>query len=161
MLENNKEEQDKKPDIFDKIMHLPGLRVFEPLYKKYKEVLLYLFFGVLTTVVSLVSYFAFVYVLHIHVLIANVLSWILAVSFAFFTNRIWVFSAPTKNFADFITQMSEFFGGRVLTLLFEEVFIALFDTFLGFNSAIVKLIAQVAVMVLNYVVSKLFVFKKK
>ena len=45
--------QETKPDIFDKIMHLPGLRVFEPLYKKYKEVLLYLFFGVLTTVVSI------------------------------------------------------------------------------------------------------------
>ena len=48
--------QETKPDIFDKIMHLPGLRVFEPLYKKYKEVLLYLFFGVLTTVVSIGSY---------------------------------------------------------------------------------------------------------
>ena len=48
--------QEIKPDIFDKIMHLPGLRVFEPLYKKYKEVLLYLFFGVLTTVVSIGSY---------------------------------------------------------------------------------------------------------
>ena len=151
---------ENKPDIFDRIMHLPGLRVFEPLYKKYKEVLMYLFFGVLTTVVSLVSYFILVYPMHIHVLIANVISWVLAVTFAFFTNRIWVFSAPTKNFADFITQMASFFGGRVMTLIFEEVFIAVFDTALGFNSAIVKLIAQVAVMVLNYVVSKLIVFRK-
>jgi len=151
---------EKKPDIFDRIMHLPGLRVFEPLYKKYKEVLLYLFFGVLTTVVSIGSYMLFVYPLHIHVLIANVLSWILAVSFAFFTNRIWVFSAPTKGVADFLAQMTSFFGGRVLTLVFEEVFIAIFDTWLGLNSAVVKLIAQIAVMVLNYVISKLLVFKK-
>lgn len=160
-MDNQGLDTKKKPDIFDKIMHLPGLRIFEPIYKKYKEVLMYLFFGVLTTVVSLVSYFIFVYPMHIHELIANVLSWILAVSFAFFTNRIWVFSSPTKGVADFLTQMASFFGGRVLTLVFEEAFIAIFDTWMGFNSAIVKLIAQVAVMVLNYVVSKIFVFKKK
>jgi len=81
--------QEIKPDIFDKIMHLPGLRVFEPLYKKYKEVLLYLFFGVLTTVVSIGSYAFFNVTLGINELIANVISWVLAVLFAFFTNRIW------------------------------------------------------------------------
>ena len=66
--------QEIKPDIFDKIMHLPGLRVFEPLYKKYKEVLLYLFFGVLTTVVSIGSYAFFNVTLGINELIANVIS---------------------------------------------------------------------------------------
>ena len=81
--------QEIKPDIFDKIMHLPGLRVFEPLYKKYKEVLLYLFFGVLTTVVSIGSYAFFNVTLGINELIANVISLVLAVLFAFFTNRIW------------------------------------------------------------------------
>ena len=65
--------QETKPDIFDKIMHLPGLRVFEPLYKKYKEVLLYLFFGVLTTVVSIGSYAFFNVTLGINELIANVI----------------------------------------------------------------------------------------
>lgn len=62
--------QETKPDIFDKIMHLPGLRVFEPLYKKYKEVLLYLFFGVLTTVVSIGSYAFFNVAMGINELIA-------------------------------------------------------------------------------------------
>lgn len=71
--------QETKPDIFDKIMHLPGLRVFEPLYKKYKEVLLYLFFGVLTTVVSIGSYAFFNVAMGINELIANVISWVLAV----------------------------------------------------------------------------------
>ena len=69
--------QETKPDIFDKIMHLPGLRVFEPLYKKYKEVLLYLFFGVLTTVVSIGSYALFNVAMGINELIANVISWVL------------------------------------------------------------------------------------
>ena len=97
--------QETKPDIFDKIMHLPGLRVFEPLYKKYKEVLLYLFFGVLTTVVSIGSYAFFNVTLGINELIANVISWVLAVLFAFFTNRIWVFAAPTKTVEEFMKQL--------------------------------------------------------
>ena len=113
--------QETKPDIFDKIMHLPGLRVFEPLYKKYKEVLLYLFFGVLTTVVSIGSYAFFNVALGINELIANVISWVLAVLFAFFTNRIWVFAlAPTKTVEEFMKQLVSFAGGRVLTLVIER-----------------------------------------
>ena len=127
--------QETKPDIFDKIMHLPGLRVFEPLYKKYKEVLLYLFFGVLTTVVSIGSY-------------------------AFFTNRIWVFAAPTKTVEEFMKQLVSFAGGRVLTLVIEEIILLVFITMLHFNSMLIKFIAQVVVIILNYVISKLLVFRK-
>ena len=139
--------QETKPDIFDKIMHLPGLRVFEPLYKKYKEVLLYLFFGVLTTVVSIGSYAFFNVALGINELIANVISWVLAVLFAFFTNRIWVFAAPTKTVEE-------------LTLVIEEIFLLVFITMLHFNSMLIKFIAQVVVIILNYVISKLLVFRK-
>ena len=141
--------QETKPDIFDKIMHLPGLRVFEPLYKKYKEVLLYLFFGVLTTVVSIGSYAFF-----------NVISWVLAVLFAFFTNRIWVFAAPTKTVEEFMKQLVSFAGGRVLTLVIEEIILLVFITMLHFNSMLIKFIAQVVVIMLNYVISKLLVFRK-
>ena len=146
------------PDIFDKIMHLPGLRVFEPLYRKYKEVLLYLFFGVLTTVVSIGSYAFFNVTLGINELIANVISWVLAVLFAFFTNRIWVFAAPTKTVEEFMKQL--FAGGRVLTLVIEEIILLVFITMLHFNSMLIKFIAQVVVIILNYVISKLLVFRK-
>jgi putative flippase GtrA len=151
----------EKKDIFDKIMGLPGLRVFEPLYRKYKEVLLYLFFGVLTTVVSIVSYAVFNVVFGINELIANVLSWILAVLFAFFTNRIWVFSAPTKTAEEFFKQMATFASGRLVTLAIEELILLVFITILHFNSIVVKIVAQVVVIVLNYVISKLVVFRKK
>ena len=147
--------QETKPDIFDKIMHLPGLRVFEPLYKKYKEVLLYLFFGVLTTVVSIGSYAFFNVTLGINELIANV-----AVLFAFFTNRIWVFAAPTKTVEEFMKQLVSFAGGRVLTLVIEEIILLVFITMLHFNSMLIKFIAQVVVIILNYVISKLLVFRK-
>ena len=91
--------------------------------------------------------------------IANIFSWILAVLFAFITNRIWVFNAPTNTNVEFVRQMLSFFGGRILTLVIEEIIIFIFITKLEFDSVIVKLIAQIIVIVMNYVVSKLFVFK--
>ena len=86
-----------KEDIFDKIMKLPILNFFEPFYKKNKEMLLYLFFGGLTFVVSIITYGFFNVSLGLNELIANIISWIIAVTFAFFTNRIWVFNSPTNG----------------------------------------------------------------
>ena len=98
----------REKDIFDKIMELPVLRIFNPFYKKYKEILLYLFFGGLAFIISIASY-AFANIeLGMNELIANVVSWILAVLFAFITNRIWVFQAPTKTTGEFIKQITSF-----------------------------------------------------
>ena len=147
-----------KEDIFDRLMHLPVLRVFEPFYKKHKEVLLYLLFGGLTTVVSIVTFALFI-ALGINELIANVLSWILAVLFAYVTNRTWVFSSDAETKGAVIREMISFFGGRLATLLVEEAILAVFITWLGFPAMWVKVVAQVVVIVLNYVISKFFVFK--
>ena len=87
----------EKKDIFDKIMSLPGLRIFEPFYKKNKEVLMYLFFGGLTFLVSVVTYAYFNVVLGMNELIANIFSWIIAVAFAFITNKIWVFCSKNVS----------------------------------------------------------------
>ena len=145
----------EKRDIFDRMMALPILNIFEPFYKKNKEVLLYLFFGGLTFIVSIVTYAVFNVSMGINELIANVMSWVLAVSFAFATNRVWVFQAPTHTITEFLRQMLSFFGGRVVTLVIAEIIL------LGFNSMVVKVIAQVIVIVLNYVISKFFVFSEK
>lgn len=150
----------KKKDIFDKIMELPMLRVFESFYKKNKEVLLYLLFGGLTCIVSIASYVFFDVMLAMNELVANILSWILAVSFAYVTNRIWVFDAPTHTMREFLEQMASFFGGRVATLVVEEVILLVFVTLLAFPSVAVKVVAQVIVIVLNYVISKWFIFKR-
>lgn len=150
-----------KQDIFDKIMHLPVFNIFEPFYKKNKEVLMYLFFGGLTTVVSIASYAAFTVACGLNELIANVLSWILAVSFAYVTNRIWVFESDAHTFSAFIKEIVSFFGGRVITLLMEELILFVFITQLGFNGIVVKTVAQVIVIVANYVISKLLVFRSK
>ena len=146
-------------DIFDRIMQLPGFRIFNGIYKKYKEVLLYLFFGGLTTVISIISYAFFNVKLEINELLANIISWIISVSFAYFTNRIWVFHAPTDCFKNFVQQVLAFYGGRILTLFIEEGVLLIFITYLHFNSILVKVIAQIVVIVFNYVISKIWVFK--
>ena len=115
--------------VFDKLMELPILRIFNPFYKKYKEMLLY--------------------------------SWIITVMFAFLTNRVWVFQSPTDSVQAFIKQMFVFYSGRVITLVVEEAILLVFITWLGFNSMLIKVIAQVIVIVLNYVISKLVVFKER
>ena len=93
-------------------------------------------------------------------LVANIGSWILAVAFAYITNRIWVFDSNASTAADFLKEITSFVGGRVATLVIEELILFIFITNLGMNSMLVKIVAQVIVIVLNYVISKLIVFKK-
>lgn len=150
----------EKKDIFDNIMLLPGLRAFEPFYRKHKEVLLYLFFGGLSFLVSIGTFALFNVSFGINELIANVLSWIITVMFAFLTNRVWVFDSKTEGMGEFLKQMTSFYGGRVITLVIEEAILLVFITWLGFPSMIIKIIAQVVVIVLNYIISKLLIFRK-
>ena len=148
---------EKQEDIFDRIMMLPLLSKFAPFYKKHKSVLLYLLFGGLTTVVSIGTYALFLPV--VSPLIANIFSWVAAVTFAYVTNRTWVFASKEKGLA-IIQEVFAFYGGRVFTLGLEEVVLYVFITLLFFPPLTVKVFAQVIVLILNYVISKLFVFKK-
>ena len=150
-----------KEDIFDKLMELPVLRIFQPFYKKYKEILLYLFFGGLSFIVSISTYAAFNVGMRINELVANVLSWVITVLFAFLTNRVWVFQSPTNGTSEFMKQMLVFYAGRVITLVIEEVILLVFITWLGFDSMVVKIVAQVIVILLNYVISKVVVFNNE
>lgn len=146
-----------KQDIFDKIFSWRILRFAQPLYKKYKEVLLYLFFGALTTAVSIGTFYLFTDVIPLDALVANILSWFFAVLFAFLTNRTWVFEATDQPF---FRQMLSFYLGRVSTLLMEEVILLVFVTWLHMDPMVIKIAAQILVLIMNYVISKLFIFKK-
>ena len=150
---------EENADIFDKIMSLPGLRILNPFYRKYKEILLYPFFGGLTFLVSIGSYAWCNVGLGINELIANLISWILAVTFAYVTNKIWVFSTRGLGTRLFMLEIAKFFGGRLFTLAVEEAILFVFITRMQFNSVLIKVIAQVIVIVLNYLISKLVVFK--
>lgn len=147
-------------DIFDRIMHLPGLRIFESFYLTHKEVLLYLFFGGISFFLNLALFALFTEELKINVLFANAVDWVICVLFQFFTNRTWVFNGKTTTIRNFFWQILSFFGGRLFTLIVEEAILIIFIDKLGYSSITVKLIAQIIVIILNFVISKLIVFKK-
>ena len=152
---------EEKKDIFDRIMSLPVLNIFEPFYKKHKEGLLYLFFGGLAFFLSIFLYWFMYSVMHLNELVNNTIDWIICVAFQFFTNRTWVFDGKVDNTRDFVKQAASFTLGRLFTLVVEDVLLFIFITLLGFAQMPVKLAATFVVIALNYVISKLFVFKDK
>lgn len=151
---------EEKKDIFDRIMACRILSFAEPFYRKHKELLLYVFFGALTTFVNLAVFYVFTAWIVIDVLAANALAWVAAVLFAYLTNRTWVFASRATGGA-VLREAAGFFGGRVFTLLFEEAVIWVFIKQLALPAMPVKLCVQVAIVILNYLISKLIVFRKK
>ena len=145
-------------DIFDRLMSLPFLRRFYGVYAKYKSILLYLFFGGLTTIISIGSFVLCDRVFN--ELLANIISWLLAVAFAYVTNKLWVFASRTTGKAMW-KELLLFYSGRLITLGIEETLILVFVTWLQFNSVAIKIIAQVVVLVSNYAISKWITFRKK
>ena len=132
------------------------------IYMKYKEIINYLIFGVLTTVVSLLVYYISVFTFlnpdnAIELQIANIISWIAGVLFAYFTNRKFVFESKET---DKLKEAGKFFLARVVTLVIDMLIMGVGVTTLHLNDKIMKLISQVVIIVSNYIFSKLFVFKK-
>ena len=148
-------------DLFDRLMDWRPLRPLQPFWQKHREALLYLFFGGLTTLVSILSFWLFTAGLGLNELVANVLSWILAVLFAYLTNARWVFDARPQSAGERLGQLLRFYAGRLVTLGVEELLLWIFITRLGLPAMPVKIAAQVVVIVLNFVISKLLVFKKE
>ena len=133
------------------------------MYKKYKELVLYVIFGVLTTVINFIIYYACVLTFldpndSIELQIANVLSWTGAVIFAYITNRKYVFESKKKNI---VQEMSKFFGSRISVLFLEMLLMFIFVSMLGFNDKVMKVFVQVIVIASNYALSKWIVFTKK
>lgn len=126
-----------------------------------RETISYVICGVLTTIVSMGVYWLGYDFLNMDVLIANILSWVISVSFAYVVNKIFVFQSKTRQFNEVLKEVIAFFGGRVGTLLVETLILFIFVTLIGLHEMLVKLAAQFIVLVLNYVISKLFIFKDK
>lgn len=130
------------------------------LYKKYKEIINYLIFGGLTTLVSIGTYAIFTKIFNIDYLISNILSWIIAVLFAFITNKLFVFESKSKDKKLVSKEITNFFFFRIVSLGIEMVIMYTFVDLLSINDLITKVIAQVIVILSNYIFSKVFVFKK-
>ena len=145
------------------------------LIKKYRELIVYVIFGGLTTVVNLVV-FALVGLLlgDERYLITNVVAWFAAVVFAYVTNKIWVFESKSWSGKVLLKEIPSFFAARVFSFVLEEAGLYLFVDLLSFNEIsikilsfeiggelIAKVILAVVVVVVNYVLSKLVIFRKK
>lgn len=133
------------------------------LYRRYREQINYLIVGGLTTVVSLVTYWFCVSILlnaedPLQLQVANVISWICAVTFAYFTNRRFVFFSQEQNR---IREAGKFFLSRLTTLAMEMAIMALGVSVLRINDKVVKLVAQIIIIIANYVLSKLLVFRRE
>lgn len=131
------------------------------LYKKYEELTNYIIIGVITTLVSLATYYictlTFLNVKNACELqVANIISWIVSVAFAFFTNRIYVFKSKSKKI---LKEFILFYTSRLTTLLIDMLLMFLLVTIMKLNDSIAKLFVQFVIVVLNYIFSKKIVFK--
>ena len=130
---------------------------------KCKEIIRYLIVGVLTTVLSLGVYFILTNTFlnphkKLELQLANIISWFISVLFAYFVNRKYVFESKEKHI---FKESLAFFSSRLATLILDMLIMFLGVSILSFNDKLVKLFSQIVIIVLNYVLSKLFVFQKK
>ena len=142
---------------------------------KYKEIIIYVFFGGLTTVVNLAVFALFGKLLgDERYLITNAIAWFAAVVFAYVTNKIWVFESKSWSARVLAKEIPSFFAARVLSFVIEEVGLYVFVDLLAFNELSIKILSfeiggeliakallAVVVVVMNYVISKLVIFRKK
>lgn len=131
------------------------------LCKKYKSVILYLVFGVLTTIVNIVAYFLLDFNRLFNTVINTSIAWVVAVIFAYVTNKKWVFESKVEGFKDNFKEMMSFFGCRIATGLMDVGIMFVFVDILCYDDMIIKIASNVLVVILNYVGSKLLVFRNK
>lgn len=142
-------------------MSWPVLRGLRPVYSKYKEEVLYLFFGGLTFFLAIGIYILSEQLLGWNVLVSNVISWISGVTFSYFTTKRWVFRVQASGIKALIQQMASFYVARFTTLVLQEILLYFFISTLGYNSILVKICTEIINIILNYIVSKFIIFKKK
>ncbi len=137
------------------------LQKLKVLFGRYREIILYIWFGGWTTVVNYLSYLVLEHLFHINYLAATVIAWLLSVLFAYLTNRKWVFASQANTPKSIAVEAASFFGSRVFSGICDLVLMYLCVTILQLNGDISKLAINVLVIVLNYLLSKLLVFRKR
>ncbi|WP_041092994.1 GtrA family protein [Paucilactobacillus hokkaidonensis] len=129
------------------------------LFKKYQSMIAYIFFGGVTTLVN-IGVFAVLDKMNWNYQLANVIAWFLSVLVAYLTNKVWVFSSHYTTFKAFIIEFVEFYFFRALTLIIDVIIMYIGISMLGWNAILVKVIDNVIVIIVNYVFSKWYIFKK-
>lgn len=130
--------------------------------KNQKEIINYLIFGILTTIINLITYYILVFTIlnsnnQIELQIANIIAWITSVSFAYITNKKYVFNSTNNKT---IKEIISFYLSRLSTLILDMLLMFIFVSYLNFNDKIIKIIVATIIIILNYIISKFLVFKK-
>lgn len=158
---------DKVEEFFLKIFEKIGLKGLADWYRKHQEGMRYLVFGALSTVVNIVSYTIFAVLIlkgveneTLRVNISEIVAFITAVIFAYVTNKLYVFNSKTTGFKDLIREIASFFGCRIFT---EIVSIIMMNAAVAFNinDILMKVVSNIVVIILNFVFSKILIFKKQ
>lgn len=129
------------------------------LYKKYREIFWYLVFGVLTTLVNVGAYYLFAHPLSLSVALSTVLAWLISVIFAFVTNKLFVFGS--KSSKRLLYEIITFFGARLATGALDFALMLIFVEVLGAPDLLMKIISNIVVIILNFVLSKIIVFRRQ
>ena len=129
-------------------------------FKKYREIILYLFFGGCTTLVNIVSYYICSRI-GMSTALSTLIAWVLSVLFAYATNRKFVFLSKSTGLAAILKETAGFFFCRLATGLLDLAIMVVFVDVLHFNGMLIKILSNVIVIILNYLASKLMIFKNK
>ena len=129
--------------------------------EKYKDIVPYAIFGILTTIINIVVYLFFAHILKKGVMLSTLAAWFLSVLFAYVTNRKWVFHSGVLTFSNIIREVVAFFICRLATGIADILIMFVFVNIFHFNDLFIKIISNIAVIILNYVASKWIIFNHK
>lgn len=137
------------------------MKKIRALIEKYYDILSYLFFGVLTTVVNYIIYLPCYNILGLSATVSNMISWVVAVAFAYLTNKPFVFKSHDWSAKTVVPELTKFVGCRLGSGVMETAIIFVTVDLLSWDGNVMKLVTSVLVVIINYVASKLVVFRKK
>lgn len=130
------------------------------IFIKYKKIMSYLFFGVLTTIVNILIYSLFCNLLKCNYMFSSFVAWTLSVLFAYVTNRRYVFDSKSKDFKTITDEIYEFFKFRFISLIIDLIFMYMLVSIMALNDMLAKILVNILVIILNYIFSKMFIFKE-
>lgn len=128
-------------------------------YEKHLEGMRYLAFGFFSTVINIVT-FKLCKMAGMGTIISNILAWVVAVVFAYLTNKAIVFESKTESIKSLFKEFVSFIGARIFTLVVETIFLKVVIDILGYNEILMKIVSNIIVIILNFIFSKLFIFNK-
>lgn len=148
-------------DFFLNILDKIKLKSLADLYRNHREGWRYLIFGALATIVNILVYSIAFYGFEIDNGTSNVIAWIVAAIFAYITNKIFVFESKVDTKKALVKEMISFFGCRLLTLLIDQIIMVISVDKFGMPGLLMKVISNIIVIILNFILSKLIIFKKQ